>query len=121
MPWSMGHVDFYPNGGKHMPGCVDKSPSQWNILMNYYKTVSDAVKYCSHNKVLFYYPESIKHRWSNDKYFLSKNCGSFGDFEKNLCQDGFELPMGEALTASMVQAGGKYFLKTGSSSPFNLS
>ena len=123
MPWTMGHVDFYPNGGKHQPGCVNKSPSPWiwHILMNYGQSLADMVTYCSHQRVYIYYVESIMHR-SNDKYFLSKNCSSFDNFEKYLCEDGHELPMGEALKPSMVGTkGGKYFLKTRSSSPFNLN
>ena len=122
MPWTIGHVDFYPNGGRHMPGCVDPNPSPWiwHMLMNYYQFLTDMVTYCSHQKAYAYYLESIVHR-SNDKYFLSKRCSSYDNFEKKICEDGHELPMGEALKPSMVKTNrGKYFLKTRSSPPFNL-
>ena len=120
MPWSMGHVDFYPNGGQHQLRCRDQKPSQWNLLMHHYQAVADMVKACSHNRVLDLYVESIKHR-DNDKYFLSKNCESYEEYQKGTC-NGNELPMGEALKPSMVKTNGlKYYLKTGSSSPFNLN
>ena len=106
----MGHVDFYPNGGEHMPGC-DKT----NLVLLGGITFDS----CSHNRATHYYTESIEHRCDNT-FFLSKNCDSFSDYEDNDCQGRDELPMGEALTESMINTEGKYFLETGADSPYNL-
>ena len=32
-----GHLDFYPNGGKHMPGCEDLITPLFKFDLNIYK------------------------------------------------------------------------------------
>ena len=98
MPWTIGHVDFYPNGGTHMPGCTDKEPGWWNLLFNYYQCVADMIikNGCSHGRANEYYAESIQYR-NDPNYFLSQKCA---DYQENCTNDG-QLPMGERLQPEM--------------------
>ncbi|XP_009944614.1 PREDICTED: pancreatic lipase-related protein 2-like [Leptosomus discolor] len=53
-----GHLDFYPNGGKKMPGCkqlhVPPAARNINDLMREYRSIG-----CGHKRSLQYYAESI--------------------------------------------------------------
>ncbi|XP_009474375.1 PREDICTED: pancreatic lipase-related protein 2-like [Nipponia nippon] len=53
-----GHLDFYPNGGKKMPGCkqlrVPPATRNINHLMREYRSIG-----CGHKRSLRYYAESI--------------------------------------------------------------
>jgi len=118
MPWTIGHVDFYPNGGTHMPGCTDKEPGWWNLLFNYYQCVADMIikNGCSHGRANEYYAESIQYR-NDPNYFLSQKCA---DYQENCTNDG-QLPMGERLQPEMVKsAGSKYYLQTNRFEPFDI-
>ena len=99
MPWAMGHVDFYPNGGVHMTGCTDKEPGWWNLLSNYQKVIADLILKggCSHGRANSYYAESIQHRYDDGDYFLSRKCDGFQDH----CTEANQLPMGDRLRAEM--------------------
>ena len=97
MPWSVGHVDFYPNGGVHMPGCTDKEPGWWNLHWNYYQCIADlASGGCSHMRAASYYADSIRHR-NDSKYFLSQKCANY----QSHCTNDGPLPMGERLQPAM--------------------
>ena len=75
----LGHVDFYPNGGQHMPGCP---------LIGGFQ--------CSHNRALLYFIDSINHR-RNPNYFKSVNCESYEKFKKGECDGNIKVSMGESL------------------------
>ena len=93
IPDSIGHVDFYPNGGEHMTGCTDSKPSRWNIV-NKVKDLIRMVKGCSHNRALRYYADSIQND-KNNNYFEAKKCLSFDQFKGNSCGNAVTLTMGE--------------------------
>ncbi|KAK3755919.1 hypothetical protein RRG08_013371 [Elysia crispata] len=53
---SIGHVDFWPNGGEHQPGCPEET---WGIfsLLNFEAEISTGA--CSHSRALSLFTDSI--------------------------------------------------------------
>nr|XP_022902538.1 phospholipase A1-like [Onthophagus taurus] len=91
---SLGHADYYPNGGKTQPGCG-----------------LDLVGICSHARAYEFYAESIY-----KSAFHSRLCGSMDDFEQHMCNSNHKSLMGHLHVDK--SASGDYFLKTRSNSPF---
>ena len=105
----IGTVDFYPNGGKHMPNCPKEQEKKYESLtgkiLGKFKKAYDVVKKllktkCSHQQVRFYYEDSIRNR-KKSNYLMSTVCGSYEDFIDGKCRNGQSLPMGESLTLEM--------------------
>uniref|UniRef100_A0A8C4JU52 Triacylglycerol lipase n=1 Tax=Dromaius novaehollandiae TaxID=8790 RepID=A0A8C4JU52_DRONO len=75
-----GHLDFYPNGGKKMPGCEElrAPPATWNIdaLMREYRSIG-----CGHKRSLQYYAESI----ITPNGFVGYLCETYRDFVSVTC------------------------------------
>lgn len=71
---SVGHVDFYPNGGTVQTGCP-KAPKF--IPYNYIDVIT-----CSHYKATYLYIESLKNHTCK---FVSYGCNSWEDFKSGNC------------------------------------
>lgn len=94
----VGHVDFYPNGGMApQPGCEDD-----DLGLGY-----------SHARAPQLFAESIP-----ETGFKSVICGSWEDFQAELCDDGETNLMGEP--ADPLKPG-VYFLATNAQSPYAIS
>lgn len=70
--FSVGHSDYWPNGGKSQPGCV-----------------ADLTGVCAHNRVYSLYSESLG---SNN--FVSRHCDSYTRYSTGLCKNGKTSHMG---------------------------
>eukprot|EP00079_Xenopus_tropicalis_P013438 XP_002941885.2 PREDICTED: pancreatic lipase-related protein 2-like [Xenopus tropicalis] len=106
----IGHLDFYPNGGKRMIGC----PSKLSFLSNFNALIDSVV--CHHFRALRYYYESIK----SPEGFLGYPCDSYVSFSSGAsfpCAEGRCSFMGHfsqlppALTATQQT----FYLNTGGS------
>ena len=96
----IGTIDFYPNGGKHMPGCPAHK-EMTTFIGKIYQVVKKLMNTkCSHQKVRFYFEDSIKNH-QNAKYLASTECESYERFLSGGCKGNVELPMGEGLTLDM--------------------
>ncbi|XP_068230053.1 LOW QUALITY PROTEIN: pancreatic triacylglycerol lipase-like [Palaemon carinicauda] len=106
---SVGHVDFYPNGGHHQPGCEVVNAS---IIDDW----TDLFEGCSHARVTALWVESIS-AFDPDSAFKSWPCSDYDTFEEGLCQScgGGCLDMGFHVNQSLR---GEYFLNTNAKSPF---
>ncbi|XP_074448398.1 pancreatic lipase-related protein 2-like [Larus michahellis] len=75
-----GHLDFYPNGGKKMPGCkqlrVPPATRNINDLMRGYRAFG-----CGHKRSLRYYAESIM----TPNGFVGYQCDTYRDFVLGDC------------------------------------
>ncbi|GJQ71265.1 hypothetical protein Trydic_g11004 [Trypoxylus dichotomus] len=91
---SIGHVDYYPNGGGMQNGCGTSQNG------------------CSHSRAAIYFYESI-----NDNGFVAVACSSKTDFNNGRCDGNEKIIMGENVDRN---ARGDFYLKTASSSPFAL-
>jgi len=109
---SIGHVDIYPAGGSHQPGCVEACiiPN----IMCYNITIEDLIKGgCSHNRAVQYYKESI-----TSHNFIAWNCHSWEDFQEGNCCGQDRLVMGEWTDNRATE--GKYFMDVGEEKPYGL-
>jgi Lipase len=93
---NLGHVDFYPNGGKAaQPGCDFRS---------------DIIGGCSHGRSYRYFAESVEVK----NGFMSFKCPSWDDYQKKNCE-GDPVPMGESVPRN---SNGTFYLETDSGPRF---
>lgn len=81
MPKAIGHVDFYPNGGRNNPGC--DAPVDYYINQeegSFFWGVSQFLS-CNHVRSHQYMIESIK----SDGPFLAVTCESYEEFKEGKC------------------------------------
>ncbi|XP_068230441.1 pancreatic triacylglycerol lipase-like isoform X2 [Palaemon carinicauda] len=100
----IGHVDYYPNGGEHQPGCT--VGGRWKELLT---------GGCSHGRSFGYWIESI----NGMTPFRSKPCSDWYAYETGNCSSCGEGCLDMGLHAS-TQPHGTYFLETDNHSPFAL-
>ncbi|CAH6792473.1 Lipi [Phodopus roborovskii] len=67
----LGHVDFYPNGGKQQPGC----PTNLFSGVNYIK--------CDHQRAVHLFLGAFEAKCN----FVSFPCPSYKDYQNGLCMD----------------------------------
>lgn len=78
---SLGHVDFYPNGGLSQPGC---NLDDFDDLLK--KAVSEGLRTflsCSHYRAIDYYIESIKEQ--TQCLHMGYECANYQDFLRGAC------------------------------------
>ncbi|XP_010176924.1 PREDICTED: pancreatic triacylglycerol lipase-like [Mesitornis unicolor] len=80
MHTAIGHLDFYPNGGKQMPGCGKNPVSQIVDLDGIWEGTRDFVA-CNHLRSYKYYSDSILY----PDGFLGYTCASYDAFETDSC------------------------------------
>ncbi|XP_017518743.2 pancreatic lipase-related protein 3 isoform X1 [Manis javanica] len=116
-----GHLDFYPNGGKYMPGCGDLITPLFKLNFSAYKEEVTFFFDCNHARSHHFYTESIL----NPDAFIAYPCRSYKDFKAGNCfhcsQEGCPT-MGHFADRfhlkNMKPNRPYYFLNTGTLSPF---
>jgi len=96
---NMGHIDFYPNGGNHQPGCTELCIGDWCFHGN-----NDGISLidwfkggCSHGRSHEFYVESIVSMVQESYPFMAEFCQDWEYFDNGIClhlQDNM-IPMGE--------------------------
>jgi hypothetical protein len=128
----LGHVDFYPQGGEHQPGCTEIC-----FLGCTDNDLFDLAG-CSHDRAIDYFIESI----NGQHPFYGQRCDTWTAFMDGHCQDEPVEIMGEPLTDRLANKlkncastrtyindddckyfsfsffEGKYFLRVNTKSPF---
>nr|XP_046258815.1 inactive pancreatic lipase-related protein 1-like isoform X2 [Scatophagus argus] len=119
MSQSVGHIDFYPNGGELMPGCTTNrgDPTDLDAIWEGTKKF-DA---CNHVRAYQYYSESIV----KPQGFVGFPCSNKDSFSAGKCFPCADIKcplMGHNADKFFSMTDGisetKYFLNTGSSKPF---
>ncbi|XP_072475819.1 inactive pancreatic lipase-related protein 1-like [Notamacropus eugenii] len=117
---SVGHLDFFPNGGKEMPGCKKNFLSQIVDIDGIWSGTRDFVA-CNHLRSYKYYSDSIL----NPDGFTAFPCASYKTFREEKC---FPCPsegcpqMGhyaDKYPGKTSQKQQKFFLNTGDTSNFS--
>ncbi|EFX89464.1 hypothetical protein DAPPUDRAFT_303061 [Daphnia pulex] len=101
-PVSIGHVDFWPNGGISQPGCFATGTD-----------IIDLATGCSHGRAPDYFTESITSRTA----FTATKCADYDTWKLGRCSANAQTSMGLSVSTS---ATGDYFLDTNSEAPFAL-
>ncbi|MCI4376463.1 hypothetical protein PGIGA_G00188840 [Pangasianodon gigas] len=121
MSQAVGHLDFYPNGGEHMPGCDKNIISQIVDIDGIWEGTRDFVA-CNHLRAYKYYSDSIL----NPTGFLGYPCSDQAMFESGHgfpCTSSGSCPfMGHYANQFKVPTGVdkmKFYLNTGDARPFS--
>ena len=90
----IGHVDFYPAGGSHQPGCSEVCLGRWcgNLDLDDFLRGG-----CSHLRANNYFRESILTRSVRGNRFLAWSCNSWSKFIRGECCGGDLAQMGHWL------------------------
>ncbi|KAG8192467.1 hypothetical protein JTE90_017996 [Oedothorax gibbosus] len=108
---TIGHMDFYPNGGTRQPGCFFNLYEDNDFNATFERLVANS---CDHSRANFYFLESIK-----NCTFFATQCESYAAFENGECSGGAVVEMGlHTRKIPKVEGGAKFFLKTHGERPF---
>lgn len=119
MSQTVGHLDFFPNGGKEMPGCQKNTLSQIVDIEGIWEGTRDFVA-CNHLRSYKYYSDSIL----QPDGFAGYSCVSYNVFNANKC---FPCPEGgcpqmghyaDRFVGKTNELFQKFYLNTGDSSDF---
>lgn len=99
----IGHVGFYPNGGKNQPMCKKKL-----LFIDF----DDAI--CNHGQAQFFWIEAVKTKSVTD--FPARKCDTYNDFVEKRCNKN---SIGYMNTKTSATLKGKYYLSTNFVSPFS--
>lgn len=126
-PEPLGHVDFYPAGGEHQPGCTEICAPNCNdndlidLIKGKFISIphldssltpqSTYIGGCSHSRANKYFVESI-----TSNRFVATKCDSWQSFLDGNCASGATQSMGFPTSSSASQ--GSYYLNVNSDSPF---
>ncbi|XP_062069973.1 pancreatic triacylglycerol lipase isoform X3 [Lepus europaeus] len=119
MSQTVGHLDFFPNGGKEMPGCQKNVLSQVVDINGIWEGTRDFVA-CNHLRSYKYYADSIV----NPNGFAGFSCASYTAFTQNKCfpcSNGDCPQMGhyaDKFSRKTSGVGQTFYLNTGESSNF---
>ncbi|CAL4159436.1 unnamed protein product, partial [Meganyctiphanes norvegica] len=104
----LGHVDFYPNGGTHQPGCAPPIPGG---------DIIDMIEDCSHMRSAAWFVESLTFLDPEDLKFQAWPCANYEDYQAGHCQD---CGQGCIEMGFFTQPGlnGSYYLRTKAFSPY---
>ncbi|XP_004448089.1 pancreatic triacylglycerol lipase [Dasypus novemcinctus] len=119
MSQTAGHLDFFPNGGEHMPGCKKNIISQIIDINGIWEGTRDFVA-CNHLRSYKYYSDSI----INPDGFAGFSCASYSVFSADKCfpcPNGVCPQMGHYADRFPGKTNGvsqKFYLNTGDASNF---
>merc|ERR1711971_1303615 len=118
IPKPLGHVDFYPAGGSHQPGCTEICFG----LACVNATIDDLIKGgCSHERANQYFRESIR---SNagvaGTEFSASQCNSYEEWGAGICCESEQEKsvMGEWLESFIPSFSSQFFLSVGEEAPY---
>ncbi|GFS13714.1 pancreatic triacylglycerol lipase [Elysia marginata] len=120
----IGDIDFYPNAGRHQPGCMDESTYVGVVedLFGDGLSVTESRISCSHERSTQLFLASILHSSSNDHhqcYFRAVHCESFESFMRGECLNCLpNLCPIMGIEAPTSRARGVHYLKTTSNPGF---
>jgi len=105
----IGHKDFYPEGGKRMPGC--KLNLGENIFKNFNPSLAVA---CSHFRAIEFYTESVLSKCR----YTSFGCPNYAEFEIGKCGScPINCPQ-MGYNSDKIPASGTFFLHVKENAPF---
>ncbi|RUS82423.1 hypothetical protein EGW08_009811 [Elysia chlorotica] len=117
----VGHIDFYPNAGRHQPGCHDES-SYMGLVEDFIGqglTATESRISCSHERSTQLFLASIIHSASSDHhqcFFRAVHCDTFEKFMRGECLNCLpNLCPIMGIEAPSSQARGVHYLNTTSS------
>ncbi|XP_052774385.1 inactive pancreatic lipase-related protein 1-like [Mya arenaria] len=113
---SMGHKDFYPNGGQVQPGCPAPISTTVEQLLTGQLSSAFTTVSCAHDRAIWYFIESVLNA---NCQFTAHPCDSWATFKAGNCASCGGLPcpvMG--INSSNTNVTGKFYLNTNKQSPF---
>jgi hypothetical protein len=125
MSQSIGHIDFYPNGGSDQPGCSDRLTSF--ITDGLIEGTRNFVA-CGHQRAPDYFVESIN--GNNKCQFISYSCKNWLSFTEGCGRHGFNCGKDSKFCANLGfnsikwkkfkndSKSKKFYLKTNDKSPY---
>nr|XP_022314804.1 pancreatic triacylglycerol lipase-like [Crassostrea virginica]XP_022314805.1 pancreatic triacylglycerol lipase-like [Crassostrea virginica] len=112
-----GHIDFFPNGGGHQPGCPPAYKTGVEELLTLRFTAAFISVACSHERAYEYFAESLA---AESCQFTAYPCDSYTSFVQgtcNVCGDSPCPVMGIDADQSPSRRG-NYYLMTNDQNPY---